>query len=283
MLVEIIRPNGTPYRQVEFKGERFLVAPKKGRYHIRLTNDSHARVMAVVSVDGLNIIHGKECSRQDQGYVLDPWQRATIKGWTRTDDEVAEFKFTAKDGSYSAKMGKGTKNTSVIGVAVFEEKPQWRGVAVPEPAYEADDDREVLDSHFFTETSDTYREGEQTYSCNTISCNTMAPLRGMKGGPGGQSLGSSSLRSRSRSMTSSRPVGAKSKAPDLGTAYGKKTEMHTTKTTFYPKDHPEQVISIRYATHAKLKEWGVPLHQKAKLPNPFPAEPSCPEPPGWRG
>jgi len=113
---------GNAFRQVSHNDQRYLVVPRKGPYHIRLHNDSPKRRLAVVSVDGQNVLTGEKASKDDEGYVLDPWDTMTIKGWHRTNSEVAEFGFDEKSHSYSAKMGKGTKNTSVIGVAVFDEK-----------------------------------------------------------------------------------------------------------------------------------------------------------------
>lgn len=293
MLVEIIRPNGNPYRQVEFKNERFLVAPKKGRYHIRLSNNTGQRVMAVVSVDGLNIIHGKPCATRDQGYLLDPHQSTVIQGWTRTDEEVAEFKFNVKEASYSAQMGHGTKNTSVIGVAVFHEKEQvrcyrpggltgqsftlsdgkYRG-AVPGcgPAFSDEGDRELLLG------CDDVDDGEPiaaNFCCADSGARGMVvpESSAMKGGM------------RMRSSRKKRGPGGmtRSASPDLGTGYGKRTEMHTTAVHFEPELYPVETVSIRYATHAKLKEWGIPLCNKPSLPEPFPANVACQAPPGWSG
>lgn len=266
MQVEIIHPSGRVFRQVHHEGQTYLVAPRTGRYWIRLHNEMNERVMAVVSVDGLNVIHGGECSQKDQGYLLGPYESCVIKGWTRSRDEVAEFNFTSKRQSYSAKMGKGTRNTSIVGVAVFREKrPAYhdilRSAPVPPaaPAYEEcgeDTSFSVNSMNFAPESGEVPTAGSLD-----LECSTRGRMRSARRRPGGQTLSKSSV--------------------DLGTGYGKRTEMQTTLVSFEPRETPEQVVSIRYGTRAKLGEWGVPLYQRQ--PEPFPAGPSCPAPPGWRG
>ena len=50
------------------------VAGEPGReYEIRLRNHAGGRVLAVTSVDGVNVITGGTASPAQSGYVLDPW------------------------------------------------------------------------------------------------------------------------------------------------------------------------------------------------------------------
>lgn len=125
MQVEI-KQNGNRLRQIHHQGAIYLLVSALAEYEIELYNDSAFRVEAVVSVDGLSIMNGDKASTNDRGYILNPFQRTSIPGWRRDSGEVAKFVFGDKDESYSAMIGKGTKNTSVIGVAVFAEmKPDW--------------------------------------------------------------------------------------------------------------------------------------------------------------
>lgn len=119
MQVEIIQ-SGRVLRRIDHNGETFIEAPLRGTYSIRLTNNCPRQRMAVISVDGINVVDGKDAGFAGQGYLLSPWQTVDIKGWLRGPNEAAAFEFKASEASYAAGTGRGTKNTGVIGVAVFE-------------------------------------------------------------------------------------------------------------------------------------------------------------------
>jgi len=98
------------------------VAGEPGReYEIRLKNRSRNRVLAVTSVDGVNVITGRTASTLGSGYVLDPRATVAIDGWRKSMDEVAAFYFTALPDSYAARTGR-PDNVGVVGVALFRER-----------------------------------------------------------------------------------------------------------------------------------------------------------------
>jgi hypothetical protein len=102
---------------------RPVVAGRPGaRYSVRLVNNSGERVLAVVAIDGVNVVSGETAGVGQRGYVLEPWQRTEITGWRKSDDEVAAFEFTALANSYAARTGR-PNDVGVIGVAVFREAP----------------------------------------------------------------------------------------------------------------------------------------------------------------
>jgi hypothetical protein len=102
-------------------GERHVAGEPGREYEIRLRNRAGARVLAVTSVDGVNVITGQTASTRGSGYVLDPWGRVAIDGWRKSMDEVAAFYFTALPDSYAARTGR-PDNVGVIGVALFRER-----------------------------------------------------------------------------------------------------------------------------------------------------------------
>ena len=102
-------------------GKLFVAGAPGHRYAVRMKNRTGARVLAVLSVDGVNAISGKTASADQDGYVLDPYQGTEIDGWRKNMLEVAEFNFTSLSNSYAAKTGR-PDNVGVIGVAVFREK-----------------------------------------------------------------------------------------------------------------------------------------------------------------
>ncbi len=101
-------------------GERHVAGEPGREYEIRLRNRGEGRVLAVTSVDGVNVITGRTASPAQSGYVLDPWGLVEIDGWRKSMDEVAAFYFTALPDSYAARTGR-PDNVGVIGVALFRE------------------------------------------------------------------------------------------------------------------------------------------------------------------
>jgi len=130
MRVEIIS-QGRVLRTIAHNHKNYIEAPADGDYEIRLTNNSPRTRMAVVAVDGINVVNNTDAGFDGPGYVLAPWQTTSIRGWRRSGSEVAKFSFVANKGSYAAGTGRGTKNTSSIGVAVFDEKPKPKPIVRP--------------------------------------------------------------------------------------------------------------------------------------------------------
>lgn len=91
------------------------------RYSVRLVNRSGERLLAVLSVDGVNAVSGETASTQQTGYVLGPWQQMDVDGWRKSLSQVAAFEFTSLGDSYAARTGR-PGNVGVIGVAVFRER-----------------------------------------------------------------------------------------------------------------------------------------------------------------
>lgn len=120
------------------RGGRWVAGMPGNRYSIVLHNRSAGRVLAVLSVDGVNAISGETAGWNQTGYVLDPGERAEIRGWRKSQERIAAFEFTALPDSYAARTGR-PENVGVIGVALFREaapraKPQIAPGASGRPA-----------------------------------------------------------------------------------------------------------------------------------------------------
>jgi len=102
------------------EGERNVAGEPGHEYEIRIRNRGHGRVLAITSVDGINVISGRTASPDQSGYVVDAYGRLEIDGWRKSMDEVAAFYFTALPDSYAARTGR-PDNVGVIGVALFRE------------------------------------------------------------------------------------------------------------------------------------------------------------------
>jgi hypothetical protein len=98
------------------------VAGRPGnRYAVVMQNLTSERVLAVLSVDGVNAISGETASASQTGYVLAPYQRMEVRGWRKSMQDVAQFRFTDLPDSYAARTGR-PDNVGVIGVAAFRER-----------------------------------------------------------------------------------------------------------------------------------------------------------------
>jgi hypothetical protein len=121
------RTTGTLISQHAHGGRSYAVGEAGHRYAIRLVNRSGERVLAVVSVDGVNVVTGETANPAQSGYVLEAWGSVLIDGWRKSLSEVAAFHFTELPDSYAARTGR-PDNVGVIGVAVFRERrvPLWQ-------------------------------------------------------------------------------------------------------------------------------------------------------------
>ena len=119
--------NGRPVKEYTHKGMTFIESRVGSVYTIKIKNDNGTRVMAVVSVDGLDVITGKPAEKTNKGYIVDAYSSTEIKGYRTSDEKSVDFVFVSKDGSknYAAQVEGGDKrNSGVIGIRVFEEKPE---------------------------------------------------------------------------------------------------------------------------------------------------------------
>lgn len=120
------------------RGEWYVAGEPGHEYEIRLRSREPGRVLAVTSVDGVNVVSGETAAVDQAGYVIEAWGDASIDGWRKSLDQVASFYFTRLRDSYAARTGR-PDHVGVIGVAMFRERaraePQpraWTGDATSE-------------------------------------------------------------------------------------------------------------------------------------------------------
>ena len=120
-----------------FKGTQWIEGRNGQEYKIQIINNCPTRVMAIVSVDGLNVLNGERANFRQSGYVLNPSSSYEIRGWRKSNQSVANFYFTYPEDSYSNRVGKNTE-LGVIGAAFFAEKQE--NFVYPMPRAEMDND-----------------------------------------------------------------------------------------------------------------------------------------------
>jgi hypothetical protein len=140
----------------EHEGRLYVAGEPRHQYELRIRNSSAGRLLAVTSVDGVNVISGETAAQQQSGYVLGSLDSVRVEGWRKNLDEVATFYFTRLADSYAARTGR-PHDVGVIGVALFRERQPhyepccrpWREdraaapSASPEASAQAADDAEL--------------------------------------------------------------------------------------------------------------------------------------------
>ena len=107
------------------RGRQYIVGTPGHEYAIRIRNCSDRRVLAVVSVDGVNVVTGETAAPGQSGYVIEPYGYVTIEGWRKDLERTAAFYFADPGDAYATRTGR-PDDLGVIGVALFRERaPAW--------------------------------------------------------------------------------------------------------------------------------------------------------------
>jgi hypothetical protein len=117
---------------------RAHVAGKPGNeYSVRIRSRAREELLAVVSVDGVNVITGETATPAQSGYVLSPYRLLELGGWRKSLERTAAFYFTSLSDSYAARTGR-PDHAGVIGVALFRKKQEPQPIArMTQPAPES--------------------------------------------------------------------------------------------------------------------------------------------------
>lgn len=291
MRIEIIQGNRV-LRSVNHEAQTYVEAPPEGTYKIRLINDSAVRRLAVLSVDGVNVLNGKDAGYDGPGYVLRAWETVDVPGFTRSNSEVAAFTFKSSEASYAAQTGRGTSNVGVIGVAIFDEKVIQRVIPPPVKVVEHH-------HHYPTWVHPTWTGvlGGPVLDTQFVYCNATNSMDSLEVTATSTNivLDHAEGLDDDDETPPTKSADAKGKKPllrrsikSVGTAYGQKAIFHTQDVTFTrASSNPAEVFALRYATLEQLREWNVPIEAVGLAnvsPNPFPMSgAACPAPAGWNG
>jgi hypothetical protein len=274
--------NGRQVREYLHQGMTFIESRDGSNYTIKIKNDNGARVMAVVSVDGLDVISGKPAEKTNKGYIVDGYSTTEIKGYRLSDSTSAEFVFVSKGKSYSAKSEVGdARNSGVIGIRVFEEKPEKM---------------KVVDSPVFPMNKNpwnpTYATWHGTGSFTSVPSGIYGNQSALYSSAiGGQQISDMSSTTRAVVSTST----AKSEFDtiinydsfDTGTGWGKQ-QTDKVKKEYFRKGKLVGELVIYYASTEALTDMGIELTQlpkiaESKMPKAFADSEYCQPPKGWDG
>jgi hypothetical protein len=129
--VSLTDPNGRPLRGMRDGARTYALGHDGDRYVIHVDNHTRARLEAVATVDGLDVMDGDDGSYEKRGYVIAPYDSLDIEGFRDSQGSVRAFRFGATDDSYASRRGKG-RNVGVVGVALFRERGSSFGVSEDE-------------------------------------------------------------------------------------------------------------------------------------------------------
>jgi len=306
MTVEILSASGTVLRTLHHAGQAFAEVPMGlgagTEYQVRLTNHYPSRRLAVLSVDGINVVDGSDAGYDGPGYVLEPFASVTVKGFLRSNAECARFTFSDAAASYAAGTGRGTKNVGVVGVAVFDEKVRpvrfvpFVVQPIVNPAPWSTNPPFWWGNSTLSSTIGGQASPEFSVSCSAGDTKgvPMASLSHVQSSTGATMKAHRATKSCAASQPTSAAAqtvhaallgGATPPAQSLGTAYGRAEAFYTSTTTFDRVTRaPALVLALRYATTETLRAWGVPVDAPAfSAPSAFPASPGfAPAPAGWQ-
>lgn len=226
------------------KGEYWVAGRPGARYAVTVHNRLGERVLAVPSVDGVNVLSGETAAWDQRGYVFSPYERYQITGWRKSSSEIAAFEFSSAGNSYAGRTGRPA-NVGVIGVALFrEQQPLPAPPVIHEPLAQR-------------------RESSSNNSLGRLRDEPASPAAAA---PAPASEAESSARSQS---AGSLAKAAPAPSPKLGTAHGQRETSVVTQTTFTRlQEQPNEVISIRYDSRENLVASGVIREQPVRPPVP---------------
>jgi hypothetical protein len=121
LAIALVDDMGRTLPGVSANGRTLIAGQDGARYRILVRNATTARFEIVASVDGLDVIDGKEADPNRRGYIVDPHDTLVIDGFRTSDANVAAFRFGRVADSYAAQTG-GDRNVGIVGLAIFSER-----------------------------------------------------------------------------------------------------------------------------------------------------------------
>ena len=225
------------------EGRAYVVGRPGNEYQVIVRNRIGEDMLAVVSVDGLNVMDGKPANPRQSGYVISGWSRLDVKGWRKSLDDVANFYFTTLGDSYAGRTGR-PDNVGVIGVALFQRK---RYMPSPEAAA---DPTPYRPWPYAKSESDARRDRAESMN---------------------EERQQPKLSQDSSGVATQRAPAPAASAP-LGTGHGRREESRMQWVAFErATDSPVETIAIYYDSYRNLVAQGVLQPSVVRRdPNPFP-------------
>ena len=284
--------NGRAVRLYGHENKTFVEAKDGSLYSIKVKNNRAARVLAVVTVDGLNVIDGQPASSDGPGYVVEAYSSYDIQGFRVSDSQVNAFKFSTKDKSYAANNesnGFSDQNCGAIGVIIYAEKAKpkfdWNKIKpapivipqpypVPVPVPRPRPWRDPYDPWY---DPNPYRP--------TIICKSTTDASGAASMSRMMNVVSNDTQSRSVANNSLSFNSSAAPAEfDMGTEFSDKEVSDKVETTQFVRARKVEESTIYYASRNVLEKLGVVFDKTATVsfPDAFPRDTGYCKPPTKR-
>ena len=259
------RDSGAVLSAHYYRGEYWVAGRPGARYAIEIRNRLGERLLAVTSVDGVNVVSGAIAGFDQTGYVFGPGDRYQITGWRKSDAEVAAFTFTDSPNSYAARTGRPA-NVGIIGVAVFRER-------LPQPAYAP-----PVNAPPTLGRSWDQPQGAQSDAAPRNESAANLPMARESAAAGAFKVSPAMPSPSTPSLAQAAP------APKLGTGHGDREAASVNHTEFSrQQSQPNEIIRIHYDSFDNLLAMGIIRRPPPAPGNPFPASPEqqyVPDPQG---
>jgi hypothetical protein len=291
----IDRETGAALSPHYYRGEYWVAGRPGAKYSIEIRNRLGERLLAVTSVDGVNVLSGETAAWDQVGYVFEPGERYQVTGWRKSDAEVAAFTFTESPNSYAERTGRPA-NVGVIGIALYRERqPQ---------AWIYSRRSEDMSANRLTAPAASARATPPAAAPPAAEAFAAAPRAGAASAappsaaapPAAEAFAApprggaaAAVPPPAAAASAAPPFAAAPRAelaPKLGTGHGEREYSYVTHTQFARLEpQPNEVIRIRYDSLDNLLAMGV-IRPERPLPpavNPFPFAPTpgyVPDPPG---
>lgn len=234
-------------------GNTWIEARYGQDYSIKVENNDFRRVLAVISVDGLNVINGThEDPDISPGYIINGNSSITIPGWLVDSNTVRSFYFENPNNTYASKTGSDMRNIGVIGCALFEEqRPHFRVTTSSTFPY-------YTDWSNWSDKNKWNERNEITPYMASAEHNDAGPYYSYS-----NEVYSSSIRNTSFSKSSS---DQQIPSQQVGTGSGRKQQFSTQEENFYRG--AKHLLTLFYDTRDNLVDKGIIVEKPQ--PRPFP-------------
>jgi hypothetical protein len=241
------------------EGRAYVVGRPGNEYQVIVRNRRGEDLLAVLSVDGVNVVNGETASPKQSGYVLSPWERLDVRGWRKSLQETAAFYFTSLGDSYAGRTGRPA-NVGVIGVALFNRKAVH--YQAPPARWPHRPRAEPLE--------DSVPEPLSKESSGPV--NTPPPPAAPAEAASAERRAGDAAGLGIDAARSSRHAPMPQSSAPLGTGHGRRENSEARQVAFErASDHPVETIVIHYDSYRNLVAQGVlqaPIARRS--PDPFP-------------
>lgn len=262
-----------------------MIEGRRGQfYSLKLRNDSAQRVLAVISIDGRNVLDGEVCTPDSRGYIVPAYSSVDINGWRSSLDQVHNFYFTDKPQSYTQGVGGDVQNCGVIAAKFFSEKP------APVPQWIVKEEHHHHHHHDYYEPVRPpywphYPKWPYPYIMWSSTVGSSASSEGQTGNAGSTgSQGINAMYCASSPGVTTREMDQSIKCsmastpsvPDfkLGTGWGEARLDQVTETSF-ERERELCTLTLYYAESADLERVGIRLAKELAVTPPSPMLPQA--------